>query len=235
MLFVPASALIALLFSSAVSASAVPRAPSAPFEPSHSWVLKNGAENGASHLGARRDGCPVAGWAPCSPLTCYPLVGAQCCSDGDDFCLAGTVCQSGGCCPIGRICSGRAPPPSTVGDGDGPTEAQTLFSTSTSTRTATGPGTLTATSITTATRMSTTPTGVTTGTSASDPFTDPLGLDPFSSTGTSSRFLAGTDGSDAASGARTTSPSVQFPNDAVSVGANVWLTGIVGLVAVVVL
>ncbi|KAI0742487.1 hypothetical protein C8Q80DRAFT_909931 [Daedaleopsis nitida] len=58
------------------------------------------------------DGCPV-GWAECSSISCYPLDGAQCCADGN-YCPTGYYCDGDGCCPKGKVCTGAAPPPSTV-------------------------------------------------------------------------------------------------------------------------
>ncbi|TBU41229.1 hypothetical protein BD309DRAFT_965703 [Dichomitus squalens] len=53
-----------------------------------------GIERQQSYLGASKGlhrQCPL-GWAPCSSTACYPLNGAQCCSNGK-FCSAGSVCH----------------------------------------------------------------------------------------------------------------------------------------------
>ncbi|KAL1938345.1 hypothetical protein VTO73DRAFT_11796 [Trametes versicolor] len=148
-----------------VAASARPRVPITLLRPSQSYVI-TGSDN---DFVSRANGCPV-GWAVCSSITCYPLDGSECCSDGN-FCPAGSVCDSGGCCPFGEICDGSAPPPITVGSGNVPTDTDTKFDplpTTTTTRRAT----------TTSTRPAT-PTSAQTST---DPFTDPLGITAFSVT-----------------------------------------------------
>ncbi|KAI0351268.1 hypothetical protein OH77DRAFT_967250 [Trametes cingulata] len=141
----------ATAFLSQVAASGMPRVPTTLLSPSHSWVF---GVNSSTNLAARANGCP-SGWAPCSSTTCYPLDGSECCSgtsmnncgsllllmsrdisDGN-FCPSGFECQSGGCCPFGKICSGSAGPPITIGGGDVPTDTDTFVPDPTTTHRAT--------------------------------------------------------------------------------------------------
>ncbi|KAH9886965.1 hypothetical protein C8Q73DRAFT_795000 [Cubamyces lactineus] len=120
MFSVASSAFSTLIYASAlvaqVAAGVRPRA--TLLTPSQAWVLEHANVNGTFDRAIGSDGCP-AGWDPCSATTCYPLDGAECCSDGN-FCPAGYVCQDGGCCPWGEICVGSAGDPITIG-GDEPT------------------------------------------------------------------------------------------------------------------
>ncbi|OSD03818.1 hypothetical protein PYCCODRAFT_1476751 [Trametes coccinea BRFM310] len=145
-------ALSSIFFSGAalvnqVTAGVRSRTPATHLVASHVLVLISSANN-TSELAALGDGCPI-GWAPCSLTTCYPLDGAECCSDGN-FCPAGYLCQDGGCCPSGEICVGSSGPPITIGGGDNPTETGTSIPTTTRhTTTTTTRHTFTATSTST--------------------------------------------------------------------------------------
>ncbi|KAI8992803.1 hypothetical protein BD414DRAFT_506770 [Trametes punicea] len=128
--------LTVLVTQTAASASA--RGSTAFLSPFHVWPLSHNGVNSTS-IAARSDGCP-SGWTLCSALTCYPLDGSECCSDGD-FCEVGTYCDLGGCCLNGEICVGNAGPPITIGGGDEPTGTDTYVPTTTHHTTTTRPAT----------------------------------------------------------------------------------------------
>ncbi|KAI0706005.1 hypothetical protein C8T65DRAFT_234037 [Cerioporus squamosus] len=113
------SALVASLLASALLVSPIEAATiNGLFKPSGHFAKgtarrDTGWGGRAVDIESRDDGCPI-GWAECSYFTCYPLDGSVCCSDGN-FCDPGYYCDGGGCCREGRICSGGAPPPSTIG------------------------------------------------------------------------------------------------------------------------
>ncbi|RPD52598.1 hypothetical protein L227DRAFT_568504 [Lentinus tigrinus ALCF2SS1-6] len=108
-----ASLLASLLISQAAEAATLTGLLKAPGHLAKGSARRDtGWGDRAVDLESRDDGCPF-GWAECSYFTCYPLDGSVCCSDGN-FCDPGYYCDGGGCCLLGHLCSGSAPPASTI-------------------------------------------------------------------------------------------------------------------------
>ncbi|CAK9780040.1 unnamed protein product [Cutaneotrichosporon oleaginosum] len=57
--------------------------------------------------GRQAGGCP-SGYRECGVDGCYPLDGSTCCGSEGTYCEPGYRCTSGGCCPVGEICTGQA-------------------------------------------------------------------------------------------------------------------------------
>lgn len=71
-------------------------------------LLKHGGSSNKNNQAvgfSAADDCPLFE-AECDSYFCIPR-GGDCCADGDgSYCDVGKYCVSGGCCPLGRVCSG---------------------------------------------------------------------------------------------------------------------------------
>lgn len=68
-------------------------------------LVTSDSERLHAHLFSRSDICTENNSVDCD-FSCMPL-GSVCCKDGSGtFCPSGTVCDSDGCCPIGKRCTG---------------------------------------------------------------------------------------------------------------------------------
>ncbi|KAJ0274761.1 hypothetical protein COL940_009157 [Colletotrichum noveboracense] len=71
---------------------------------SNPFLLPGGLGSSAISLGAVASTCDI-GYKPCDGK-CIPTLGTCCNTGSGGYCEATKVCVSGGCCPIGKTCSG---------------------------------------------------------------------------------------------------------------------------------